>query len=114
MRLPSLRALVALLFPLFSAACQDPSSDTRPILHLEQGRLVDGSGRPGLLRGAAFANGPLATPFDLPAPEAAHGAEDYARMTELGMNLAQFYLNARLFERDDAPYEYSEDGFAFV
>jgi hypothetical protein len=112
MRLPLRRAL--LLTALSSAACGDPSSDSNPILHLEDGRLLDGRGRPVVLRGAAFANGALATPFDPGDAEAAQDSTNYARMAELGMNLAQFYLNARLFERDDAPYVYSEDGFAFV
>ena len=47
MRLPSLRALFALLVPLFGAACGEPSSDSNPILHLEEGRLVDGVLKPG-------------------------------------------------------------------
>ena len=114
MRLPWLRALFALLVPQFSAACGDPSSDSNPILHFEEGRLVDGRERPVVLRGAAFANGALATPFDPGDTEAFQSSTDYARLAELGMNFAQFYLNARLFERDEAPYVYSEEGFAFV
>src|SRR5688572_25072325 len=113
MRLPWLRALFALLVPPFSAACGDPSSDSNPILHFEEGRLVDGRERPVVLRGAAFANGALATPFDPGDTEAFQSSTDYARLAELGMNFAQFYLNARLFERDEASYVYSEEGFAF-
>src|SRR5688500_13262144 len=104
MRVPSSRALFALLVSLCGAACGDPSKDSNPILHLEKGQLVDGRGRPVVLRGAAFANGALGAPFDPDDEEAAQGSADYARLAELGMNFAQFYLNARLFEHDDAPY----------
>ncbi len=114
MRAPSTRATLALLLPLCGAACGDPSRDSSPILHLERDLLVDGRGKPVVLRGAAFANGALETPFDPNDVEAGQGAADYARMKALGMNLAQLYLNARLFESDHAPYVYSEEGFRFI
>ena len=116
MRAPSLRPAFALLLSLCSGGCGDPQKDGNPILHLEKGQLVDGRGKPVSLRGAAFANGALDMPFDPENPEAGQGSADYARMAELGMNLAQLYLNARLFEADGAPAagQYSEAGFAFI
>jgi len=112
--LRALPQLLALALAAWTIGCGDSGEDENPFLRVEGEELVDGRGRPVVLRGAAFANGALARPFDPDNPEARRSSSDYARLAQLGMNLAQFYLNARLFERDDAPYEYSEEAFAFV
>ena len=65
-----------------------------------------------LLKGIAFGNNVWANPAS--PPKAHHTEESYKELSELGFNSIRFYLNYGLFESDNAPYEYKEEGWAWL
>ena len=70
------------------------------ILHVRGAEIVDGKGRPVLLRGVAFGN-EVWTNVRLPRRH--HDEADYQRVAAMGMNAVRFYMNYRTFEADAAP-----------
>jgi aryl-phospho-beta-D-glucosidase BglC (GH1 family) len=74
--------------------------------------LKDGGGNNILLKGIAFGNNVWANPS---APPKTHHTEDsYEELSALGFNSVRFYLNYGLFESDDAPYQYREEGWDWI
>lgn len=47
-------------------------------------------------------------------PRYHHTEDTYRELSELGFNSVRLYLNYRLFEQDDAPYEYLQSGFDWI
>lgn len=80
-------------------------------IHAEGAKLVDDAG-PIYLRGAAFGNNVWAGSSSPPAFH--HDERDFARLREMGMNAARFYLNYQLFESDAEPYTYRQEGFDWL
>lgn len=109
----SRNSAIVLALALSSAACGDPDRSQNPMLHVDQGKLVDGHGDPIALAGILFGNGWFEAP-STPDHERLtdQDSADYARVAALGMNFVQFYVDARSLEPE--PYEYSEAAFEFI
>lgn len=74
-------------------------------------RIVDGDGKPIVLRGIAFGN----QVWDhVEIPSAHHTGRDFANVAAMGMNSVRFYLSYRTFEDDGAPYVYKEAGWEWL
>jgi endoglucanase len=80
-------------------------------LHVQEEKIVDGEGRPVTLRAVAFGNN-VWTNVRLPRVD--HGAEDYRRVAQMGLNAVRFYMNYRTFESDAAPGTYLADGWKWL
>lgn len=80
-------------------------------LHVDGDRIVDGAGHPVTLRAVAFGNN-VWTNVRLPRLD--HGAEDYRRVAQMGLNAVRFYLNDRTFESDAAAGVYLDDGWKWL
>ncbi len=72
--------------------------------------LEDGSEY--VIHGIAFENDVFS---DSAEPPTGHNnADSYLELAELGFNTVRYYLNYRVLESDDVPYEYLETGFAWL
>jgi aryl-phospho-beta-D-glucosidase BglC (GH1 family) len=60
-------------------------------------RIVDGGGRPVMLRGVSFGNQVWTNTI---VPDRHHDARDFARVAAMGMNVVRFYLNYVTLEHD--------------
>jgi endoglucanase len=83
----------------------------RGILRRAGEAIVDGDGRPVVLRGVAFGNdvwGHKALPIHH------HDPRDFARVRAMGMNAVRFYMYAGTFEDDRAPGQYKEAGWQWL
>jgi endoglucanase len=74
--------------------------------------LITPDGNPFQIKGIAFGNQVWGNP-QLPT-FTHHGPEDYSRIKELGFNSVRFYLNYGIFEDDNNPYHYKENGFRWL
>ena len=74
--------------------------------------LKDGDGNIILLKGMAFGNNVWANPST--PPKTHHTEESYKELSELGFTSVRFYLNYGLFESDDAPYKYKNEGWEWL
>ncbi|MFT3922301.1 MAG: cellulase family glycosylhydrolase [Myxococcales bacterium] len=63
--------------------------------------LVNDAGQKTMLRGVAFGNSVWGLPTQPPAFH--HNEDDFARISQWGMNAVRFYLNYQLLEDDPAP-----------
>ena len=94
-----------------------PAADGRPpapagtLLRVRGADIVDGKGRPVLLRGVSFGNEVWGT-------SGCRGAittrPTIARVAAMGMNAVRFYMNYRTFEADAAPGTYLDDGWQWL
>ena len=73
--------------------------------------IVDGKGRPVVLRGVSFGNEVWG---NVRLPRRHHDEADYARVAAMGMNAVRFYMNYRTFESDAAPGKYLDDGWQWL
>ncbi len=74
-------------------------------------QIVDGDGKPIVLRGIAFGNQVWS---HVEIPSAHHTGRDFANVAAMGMNSVRFYLSYRTFEDDSAPYMYKEAGWSWL
>lgn len=81
-------------------------------IHRQGRQLLDGSGRPIMLRGVCFGNDVWTNPAYPPTTH--HSEKDYKRLRDLNMNVVRFYLNYGLFETDDAPGVYRSGGWDWL
>ena len=81
------------------------------MLHVRGAEIVDGKGRPVLLRGVAFGNDVWT---NVRLPRRHHDETDYQRVAAMGMNAVRFYMNYRTFEADAAPGQYLDDGWQWL
>src|SRR3954447_21708973 len=81
------------------------------MLHVRGTEIVDGKGRPVLLRGVAFGNDVWS---NVRLPRRHHDETDYQRVAAMGMNAVRFYMNYRTFEADAAPGKYLDDGWQWL
>ena len=112
---PSLRALfVVVLLPWLIApgtpVAATPASGGG-LLHVRGAEIIDGKGKPVLLRGVAFGNDVWT---NVRLPRRHHDEADYARVAAMGMNAVRFYMNHRTFEADAAPGQYLDDGWQWL
>jgi endoglucanase len=104
-----------LLFGFIWAGCKKQKgggADSDALLYRVVGnRIVDANNQPVRIAGVAFGN-EVWTDKELPYTH--HGAIDYQRVKNMGMNAIRFYLNYKTFENDDAPYTYKESGWRWL
>jgi endoglucanase len=114
---PSVRALIIVLLtglvtsPTDAAAPKSTAGAGAGILHVRGTDIVDGRGRPVLLRGVAFGN---LVWNNVRLPRREHDEADYQRVAAMGMNAVRFYMNYRTFENDAAPGTYLADGWQWL
>jgi len=81
-------------------------------IRAENHLLKDDGGNDFLIKGMAFGNNVWANPS---TPSKTHHTEEsYKELSEIGFNSVRFYLNYGLFESDDAPYKYKDDGWNWL
>jgi endoglucanase len=81
-------------------------------IRAENNLLKDGDGNIVLLKGMAFGNNVWANPS---TPSKTHHTEEsYRELSEIGFNSVRFYLNYGLFESEDAPYKYRNEGWEWL
>ena len=78
--------------------------------------ILSPAGEPVVLRGMHFNNGVFQAPQTIgdPVLSADHSPETYRELADMGLDHVRFALNYHLFESDDSPYVYKEDGFALI
>jgi len=81
-------------------------------IRVENNLLKDGDGNNILLKGMAFGNNVWANPST--PPKTHHAEESYRELSEIGFNSVRFYLNYELFESDNAPYKYRQEGWDWL
>jgi endoglucanase len=81
-------------------------------IRAEKNLLKDNKDSNILLKGMAFGNNVWANPT-VP-PKTHHTEESYKELSEIGFNSVRFYLNYGLFESDDAPYKYRQEGWDWL
>ena len=108
---PARSAGVWLLFRNVLAGTSGAKPAATAILHVRGTEIVDGKGRPVLLRGVAFGNDVWS---NVRLPRRHHDETDYQRVAAMGMNAVRFYMNYRTFEADAAPGQYLDDGWQWL
>lgn len=88
------------------------SASSTGFIHREGRLLIDGEGKPILLRGVCFGNQVWGNPSSPPTTH--HSELDFKRLRELNMNVVRFYMNYRLFESDGAPGVYQDSGWNWL
>ncbi len=71
------------------------------------------SGEEYIIKGMAFGNNVWSNP-STPPENKHHTEESYKELSEMGFNSVRFYINYGLFESDDNPYVYNEEGFEWL
>src|SRR5262245_22627039 len=100
--------IVVGLLPSGHSGAKPPPAEA---LRVRGAEIVDGKGRPVLLRGVAFGNDVWT---NVRLPRRHHDAADYQRVAAMGMNAVRFYMNYRTFESDAAPGTYLDDGWQWL
>jgi endoglucanase len=103
--------MAAVLATTTMAAVLPPGATAGALLRVRGAAIVDGKGRPVLLRGVAFGNEVWS---NVRLPRRHHGEADYQRLAAMGMNAVRFYMNYRTFEADAAPGQYLADGWQWL
>ena len=86
-------------------------SPASQLLRVRGTDIVDGKGKPVMLRGVAFGNEVWG---NVRLPRRHHDEADFARVAAMGMNTVRFYMNYRTFESDAAPGTYLADGWQWL
>ena len=103
--------LATLLVGLLPVGHSGATTPGGAVLRVRGADIVDGKGRPVVLRGVSFGN-EVWTNVRLPRRH--HDEADYGRIAAMGMNAVRFYLNYRTFEADAAPGKYLDDGWQWL
>ena len=112
--------MIKLILVLLAAAAAAPEVAPRPaatpsppsqLLRVRGADIVDGKGKPVMLRGVAFGNEVWG---NVRLPRRHHDEADFARVAAMGMNTVRFYMNYRTFESDAAPGTYLADGWQWL
>ncbi len=69
-------------------------------------------GKPFLIKGISMGNDVWSNPASAPVGD--HDEASFREIAALGFNCVRFYLNYALFESDDAPGQYRQEGFDWV
>jgi endoglucanase len=81
------------------------------ILRVRGADIVDGAGRPVMLRGMAFGNDVWG---NIRLPRTHHDEVDYKRVAAMGMNVVRFYLNYKTFLSESADGTLLADGVQWL
>jgi endoglucanase len=106
--------MIKLILALVAAAAVSPGVAPRSasqLLRVRGADIVDGTGKPVMLRGVAFGNEVWG---NVRLPRRHHDEADFARVAAMGMNTVRFYMNYRTFESDAAPGTYLADGWQWL
>ena len=108
--------MIKLVLVLLAAAAGSPAPEVAPkpaatLLRVRGADIVDGKGKPVLLRGVAFGNEVWG---NVRLPRRHHDEADFARVAAMGMNTVRFYMNYRTFESDAAPGTVLADGWQWL
>ena len=104
--------IIKLILAMAAAAAVSPTvAPGSQLLRVRGTEIVDGKGKPVLLRGVSFGNEVWG---NVRLPRRHHDEADFARVTAMGMNTVRFYLNYRTFESDAAPGTYLADGWQWL
>ena len=89
------------------------ASSKSSFYRVEGTQILDPKGNVVILRGMHFNNGVFQAPdsADAPVIEWDHTAESYQELAEMGLTHVRLAMNYQLFEDDNNPYHYKEDGF---
>ena len=110
--LKKLAAVIVAVAMLLTAMPQVSAAEITGFVHADGTQVVGTNGAPLQIKGMALG----CNVWDnASAPPQYHHTEDtYRELSELGFNSVRLYLNYRLFEKDDAPYEYLQSGFDWI
>ena len=82
------------------------------IVQTDGTKLVYPDGTEYDIRGISFANQVYDNPSSVTKTH--HDENAYKILSEMGFNSIRFYINYGIFEDDENPYEYKEEGFAWI
>lgn len=91
---------------------QNSTPKPNSLVSLNGTEILDAQGNPLFLQGVAFGNEVWSNPTTEPVNH--HSEIDYERVSDMGMNAVRFYLNYRLFEDDNNPYVYRQEGWDWL
>ena len=112
MRQPLIRTtLTTFLALLLLTGNTDAKPSGGDLLRVRGTEIVDGKGRPVVLRGVSFGNDVWT---NVRLPRRHHDEADYQRVAAMGMNAVRFYMNFRTFEAEAAPGKYLDDGWQWL
>jgi endoglucanase len=112
MRQPLIRTtLTTFLALLLLTGNTDAKPSGGDLLRVRGADIVDGKGRPVVLRGVSFGNDVWS---NVRLPRRHHDAADYQRVAAMGMNAVRFYMNYKTFEDDAAPGKLLDDGWQWL
>lgn len=111
-RIPTLCLILCVLAGLSAHGAAPKQSFCR----VEGRQILSPEGEPVVLKGIHFNNGVYQKPdsADAYVITVDHTAESYFEAAEMGLDHVRLALNYQLFEDDDAPYVYKEDGFEVI
>ncbi len=107
-----LSLIIAFLLSVALLAGCGSKGDDMGFIHVENGKIVDGSGNPVWLKGIALGNDVWSNPTE--PVLTSHDESSYEDIASMGFNSVRFYLNYQLFEDDANPYIYKEEGFEWL
>lgn len=90
----------------------ESSLDKNPFIHVDGMNLVNKEGNQYQIKGINFGNNVWDRPKEMPWSH--HNEASYKEIAKLGFNTVRFYLNYDLFESDENPFEYREEGFTWL
>ncbi|MCR5609084.1 MAG: glycoside hydrolase family 5 protein [Lachnospiraceae bacterium] len=95
-----------------SAASSGAKKSGSKFVHVSGRKLLDANGNNYQIKGMGFGNDVWANPKK---PVYTYNDENsYKELASYGFNSVRYYLNYRLFEDDDKPYTYKDEGFAWL
>ncbi len=109
-----IRKITALLLAAAMMAATMPqvyAQDTGYV-HAEGTQIIGTDGAPLQIKGMALGCNVWDSTSE--PPKYHHNEDTYKELSELGFNSVRLYLNYRLFESDDKPYEYLQSGFDWI
>ena len=111
LRIAAVALALGILFPPLDAS----AAETEGFYHVSDGQIVNGEGESVVLKGMSFDNCQWGNPSSIEeGPANDHDAQSYFELAGMGLDHVRFDMNYGLFEDDDAPGEYKEEGFAWL
>lgn len=95
-----------------SLLCGCGANEATGFIHVDGNQIVDGEGNPVWLKGIACGNDVWSLPKE--PSWTSQDESSYEDMASMGFNCTRFYLSYELFEDDDNPYKYKEEGFKWL
>ena len=104
--------LLTIIYGCFAGSISAADAETGSFVRTNGRQFCLEDGSEYVIHGIAFENDVFS---DSTEPPTGHNnADSYLELAELGFNTVRYYLNYRVLESDDVPYEYLETGFAWL